>query len=501
MSEKKFTLLDLATENTKAYGEHVIQQRSLVDIRDALKPVARRIIWAMGPGKGNLNLKPGSPFVKCARVVGDTIGKYHPHGDTSIYEALVNMAQSNYFTNNLIEGQGNFGGWNDNAAAYRYTECRLSKIAWEAYLDPDYLEICKLEPNYDGQQEEPFVLPCKLPMILLNGTYGIAVGATGAIPPIHPDTIKKLISRWLSRKEVTAEYIFKHLKFNWFYGSDCVSSDDDIKRWIKSGSQSLHFCPDYVIDSAKRTITFTNVPPFFNWDSVVKKLSGENDRSKEKEKGKAKKFKYDFVATYDNFTDKTTVAEGRVSDIVVKLKSTVKEEDFDKKMQIIIDLFSNGFNCKTNVTYRNDAEAVDFQRYSIPAIFNAWMEYRVDLEVRMQKNKLKNINEAIARQDLLILVTDNLDLVIKTIRHSLAPKEDLMKKLKLDEAQAEYILSMEMRRISKLSQNEVLKTKKRLLGEKKEAKYNRDNPNPKVEKDLAKGLALISKSVTMKVPA
>jgi DNA gyrase/topoisomerase IV subunit A len=479
-------LLSLGKDNTKEYGEYVIQQRSLVDYRDALKPVARRIIWAMGPGKGNLNLKPGTPFKKSARVVGDTMGKYHPHGDVSIYEALVNMAQSNYFTHNLIEGEGSFGGWDpdDKAAAYRYTECRLTKLAWEVYLDPDYLEVTKLESNYDGQEQEPFVLPCKLPMILLNGTFGIAVGAMGAIPPIHPDTIKKMIDRWFAGKEVTSKFIFKHLKFNWFYGSECISADEDIMKWINAGQGSLYFCPNYTLDVDKRLITFTDVPPFFNLQNVFKKLGGEKPAD-------AKKFS--FVSSFNNYTDKTTVAEGRKADIEVKLKSTVGE-DFKEKAQLVIDLFTNAYKNKANVTYRHTSEKVEFQRYSIPAIFNAWMEYRVALEVKMQKNRIKNLKAEIANRDLLILVTNNLDLVINTIRKSMQPKEDLMEKLDLTKEQAEYILDLQLRRISRLDQQKVIKQRRELVKQKKQAIQYRDTPKPKVQDDLIRGFALLEKA-------
>src|SRR5215510_10187866 len=161
------------------YAMSVIVGRALPDVRDGLKPVHRRVLFAMQEANNVWN----RPYVKCARVVGDVLGKYHPHGDTATYEALVRMAQDFSMRYTLVDGQGNFGSVDgDSAAAYRYTECRLERIASELLADIDK-ETVDFVPNYDGKEQEPSVLPSRLPNLLVNGSSGIAVGMATNIPP------------------------------------------------------------------------------------------------------------------------------------------------------------------------------------------------------------------------------------------------------------------------------------------------------------------------------
>src|SRR5919106_493033 len=161
------------------YAMSVIVGRALPDVRDGLKPVHRRVLFAMNEANNVWN----RPYVKCARIVGDVLGKYHPHGDTATYEALVRMAQDFSMRYTLIDGQGNFGSVDgDSAAAYRYTECRLDKIASELLADIDS-ETVDFVPNYDGKEREPAVLPTRVPNLLVNGSSGIAVGMATNIPP------------------------------------------------------------------------------------------------------------------------------------------------------------------------------------------------------------------------------------------------------------------------------------------------------------------------------
>ena len=176
---EKREITDELQESYLDYAMSVIVQRALPDVRDGLKPVQRRILWAMWDS----GLTHSAKFKKSANIVGEVLGKYHPHGDSSVYEAMVRMAQSFSLRYPLVEGQGNFGSIDgDSAAAYRYTEARLSKIAEEVLLDSEK-ETVDWVPNYDGSRQEPRVLPGKIPNLLLNGTVGIAVGMATNIPP------------------------------------------------------------------------------------------------------------------------------------------------------------------------------------------------------------------------------------------------------------------------------------------------------------------------------
>src|SRR6202045_4050318 len=185
MTVRNVELVEALGERYLSYALSTIMQRSLPDVRDGLKPVHRRLLYAMR----ELKLDPKSGFKKCARVVGDVIGKFHPHGDVAVYEALVRLAQDFAQRYPLIEGQGNFGNIDgDNAAAYRYTESRLTEVA-EALLAGIEHDAVDFRPTYDGENSEPVVLPARFPNLLANGASGIAVGMATSIPPHNVDEI------------------------------------------------------------------------------------------------------------------------------------------------------------------------------------------------------------------------------------------------------------------------------------------------------------------------
>src|SRR5437588_1226767 len=189
------------------YAMSVIVGRALPDVRDGLKPVHRRVLYAMHEANNNWN----RPYVKCARIVGEVLGKYHPHGDTATYEALVRMAQDFSMRYTLIDGQGNFGSVDgDAAAAYRYTECRLEKIASEHLADIDK-ETVDFVPNYDGKEMEPTVLPTRAPNLLINGSSGIAVGMATNIPPHNLSEIIAACLTLLDNPETTVDELIEHV--------------------------------------------------------------------------------------------------------------------------------------------------------------------------------------------------------------------------------------------------------------------------------------------------
>src|SRR6195256_278065 len=187
------------------YAMSVIVGRALPDVRDGLKPVHRRILFAMHEANNVWN----RPYVKCARVVGDVLGKYHPHGDSATYEALVRMAQEFSMRYPLIDGQGNFGSVDgDSAAAYRYTECRLAKISSELLADIDK-ETVDFVPNYDGKEQEPTVLPTRIPNLLVNGSSGIAVGMATNIPPHNLGEVVDACLHLLANPQCAIEDLIK----------------------------------------------------------------------------------------------------------------------------------------------------------------------------------------------------------------------------------------------------------------------------------------------------
>src|SRR6058998_797823 len=190
------------------YAMSVIVGRALPDVRDGLKPVHRRVLYAMSEN----GLTPTRPYVKCARIVGEVMGKYHPHGDSAIYDTLVRMAQDFSLRYMLIDGQGNFGSVDDDpAAAMRYTEARLARIATEMLRDLD-ADTVDFAPNYDGTKQEPLVLPSRFPNLLVNGGSGIAVGMATNIPPHNRREVVNGVSAFIDDPSIDVEGLMKHVK-------------------------------------------------------------------------------------------------------------------------------------------------------------------------------------------------------------------------------------------------------------------------------------------------
>jgi len=203
---EKQTVEDTMEDNFLRYSMSVIVDRALPDVRDGLKPVHRRILYSMG----EQGLRPGSKFSKSARIVGDVMGKYHPHGDSAIYDAMVRLAQNWNMRYTLVNGQGNFGSMDgDPAAASRYTEARLDKAGYEMLTDLDK-ETVDFRDNYDGSETEPVVLPSKIPNILLNGQIGIAVGMATSIPPHNLGELVDALVHLIENPEATLEDLLKY---------------------------------------------------------------------------------------------------------------------------------------------------------------------------------------------------------------------------------------------------------------------------------------------------
>ena len=217
------------------YAMSVIVGRALPDVRDGLKPVHRRILYAMN----ELGMTPDKPFKKCARIVGEVLGKYHPHGDTAVYEALVRMAQdfsTRYLT---VDGHGNFGSVDgDGAAAMRYTEARMHKITQSMLADID-CETVEFEPNFDGSLQEPSVLPVRLPMLLLNGVSGIAVGMATNIPPHNLSEIVDGTIALIDKPDITISELMEYVKGPDFPTAATIIGLSDIKQAYETGRGSI----------------------------------------------------------------------------------------------------------------------------------------------------------------------------------------------------------------------------------------------------------------------
>ena len=280
------TTIELNSEIENSFMQYalsIILGRALPDARDGLKPVHRRILYAMS----GLNLTPGSGYRKCARVVGEVLGKYHPHGDTAVYDALVRLAQD--FSTNvpLIDGHGNFGSIDaDPAAAMRYTECKLSKVSFEAMLDEINLDTVDFVANFDGNEIEPTVLPARLPVLLLNGCAGIAVGMATNVPPhnlgeLMDACVALTKSREEGMKEVSDDALFRLVPAPDFPTSAAIMGTEGAKKLYRTGNGGIMMRAITHIEeikagkgTMKRTaIIVTELPYQVNKASLLEKIA------------------------------------------------------------------------------------------------------------------------------------------------------------------------------------------------------------------------------------
>src|SRR5438093_3254784 len=267
--------IDIEEEVKRSYLDYamsVIVGRALPDVRDGLKPVHKRILHAMNVN----NMRPDRPFVKSARVVGEVIGKYHPHGDTAAYDALVRMAQDFAMRGPLIQGHGNFGTLDgDPPAAYRYTEARLSQLAMEMLRDIDE-ETVDFVPNFSGEFSEPLVLPARFPNLLVNGSTGIAVGMATNIPPHNLSEVIDATITMIDNPSATVADLMKHIKGPDFPTGGAIMGRQGIKDAYATGRGSVKVRAKAEIDetaSGKQRIIVTELPYMVSGDRVLAKIA------------------------------------------------------------------------------------------------------------------------------------------------------------------------------------------------------------------------------------
>ena len=260
-SDGKIVPVNIRDEMKKCYIDYamsVIVGRALPDVRDGLKPVHRRILYAMN----ELGMTPDKPFKKCARIVGEVLGKYHPHGDSSVYEALVRLAQDFNTRYLVVDGHGNFGSVDgDGAAAMRYTEARMHKITTSMLADID-CETVDFEPNFDGSLEEPSVLPVRLPMLLLNGSSGIAVGMATNVPPHNLREVVDGTIALIDNPQITVPELMEYIKGPDFPTGGIILGANGLTSAYTTGNGSITIRSkaEIVENNGKESIVITEIP-------------------------------------------------------------------------------------------------------------------------------------------------------------------------------------------------------------------------------------------------
>ncbi len=444
---KDIEIVDALEERYLAYALTTIMDRALPDVKDGLKPVHRRLLYAMR----QLNLSPTSSFKKSARIVGEVMGRFHPHGDQAIYDTLVRLAQDFSVRWPLINGQGNFGNIDgDNAAAMRYTESKLTSIS-ELLLSGIDEDCVDFRLTYDEVDKEPTVLPANFPNLLANGSSGIAVGMATSIPPHNVEEICNASLHLIKHRNMHFDKLIDLIPGPDFpTGGEIFESKDSILNIYKTGKGNIRIRAKWLIEKEKRGV----------WKIVVNEIPYQVNKGKLIEKI-AQLIIDKKIPILDDVRDE--------SDENVRLILVPRNRDVDPE-QLMEALFSlsdleTRFSVNLNAINNNIPKV-----HNLRDLLLAWIDHRRDVLVRRSTFKLNQIKNRMEILSGYLIVYVNLDEVIKIIREEDEPKNKLMKQFDLNENQANSILNMRLRSLRKLEEIKIkeefdsLKIEKSILG-------------------------------------
>ncbi len=430
---------EILSDKYLSYAVSTIMSRSLPDIRDGLKPVHRRIIYSMY----QLKLFDNSSYKKCARIVGDVMGKFHPHGDQAIYDSLVRLAQNFSTRAPLIDGQGNFGNVDgDNAAAMRYTEARLDSIA-NYFFDGIDENAIDFKENYDGQNLEPEVLPTKLPNILLNGATGIAVGMATNIPPHNIFELNKCIIKIIQNPETSLSTLLKILPGpDLPTGGEIIISPSEQKEIYKKGKGSFFIKSKHNIEKLSNglyQIIITEIPYQINKNRLIEQLANLINNKK---------------LPLDDVSDESD------ENIRIVLKPKNRNINSSKLIELCFKIsdLSVRFSCNFNVLVNGRSPKL----LGLKEILKNFINYRF---LTIKRKASFNIDKITKRLEILkgyLIAFKYLETIIKIIRSKDNPKKEIIKKYKLTENQTEAILNMRLGSLKKLDEIETKKEIKKL---------------------------------------
>ena len=457
-------LHESAARDYLEYAVAVVKSRALPDVRDGMKPVQRRVLFAMR----ELGLSATAKPVKSARVVGDVIGKYHPHGDSSAYEAMVRVAQPFSLRYPLVDGQGNFGSRDgDGAAAMRYTEARLAPIA-ELLLGELDEGTVDFQPNYDGAFEEPAFLPARLPFALLNGASGIAVGMATEIPPHNLGEVAAAAIHLIEHPEAGLEALLAILPGpDYPGGGQIISSPADIAAAYASGRGSLRVRARFVIEEMARgawQVVFKELPPGVSSARVLAEIGAIlNPQPKAGKKSidqPAAQLKALFAAQLDKARDES----GKDDAVRLVFEPASSRQDRDEFVALLLAHTSLESTAPINLV----AVGLDGRpcQKSLRELLDEWCRFRIATVVRRTRFRLTKADERIHILEGRHIVFLNIDAVIRIIRESDEPKPALMQHFGLSERQAEDILEIRLRQLARLEGIKIEQELARLRAEK-----------------------------------
>ena len=441
-------LVDEVESSFLEYAMSVIVSRALPDVRDGLKPVHRRILWAMH----DAGVRSDRPFVKSARVIGEVMGRYHPHGDQSIYEALVRMGQHFSLSLPLIDPHGNFGSPNDPAAAMRYTECRLSTVA-ERLLENIDEDTVDFVDNFDASSQEPVVLPSRIPNILINGSQGIAVGLATNIPPHNPVEVIKAAVHLIDHEDATARDLAKIIKGPDYPTGATILGTDGIVDMYTKGRGSVRVRGEHIIEETKgkTSIVVTSIPYQTSVETIAEKaadavesgtISGVKDIRNESGQG----------------ITRLVIDCKPGTDVSVVLNNLYKHTPLQTSMPINMVALVDGIPLTL----------------TLDDILRAWLAHQIEVIRRRSAFRLKKAEDRFHIVEGLVRAVDMIDAIIAAIRSSkdraMARTRLMENKFAFSEIQANHILDLPLGRLTELGQKELSEEAKKLAKEIKELK-------------------------------
>ncbi len=415
------------------YSMSVIISRALPDLRDGLKPVHRRILYGMYA----LGITPDKPFKKSARIVGDVVGKYHPHGDVAVYDSMVRMIQTFAFRYPLVAGHGNFGSIDGyGAAAMRYTEARMAKISGELLRDLNK-DTVDFAPNYDGQEKEPVVLPSRFPNILVNGTMGIAVGMATNIPPHNLGEVIDGCVALIENSEINSMDLMEYIKGPDFPTGASILGNNGIRNAYETGRGSLIIRAQTKIveENSKKKIIITEIPFQVNKKSLITKIA---DLVKEKK-----------IEGISNLVDETNLKGMK---IVIELKKEANSE-------VVLNNLYKNTNLQTSYSI-NLLSLVDGrpQTLGLKEILSKYLEYQKEIIIRRSRFELNKAEKRVHILEGLRKALLNIDEVVKIIKEAASDQDaakKLIKRFGFTNEQTEAILEMKLRRLTGLEREKI----------------------------------------------
>ena len=440
------SLTDILSEKYLAYSLSTIMSRSLPDVRDGLKPVHRRLLYAMH----QLKLKPTNSPKKCARVVGDVIGKFHPHGDQSVYDALVRLAQDFAVRYPLIDGQGNFGNIDgDNPAAMRYTESRRTAVA-DSLLNGIAEDAVTYRETYDGEGEEPCVLPGDFPNLLANGSSGIAVGMATNIPPHNITEICDALAHLIEKKSADVAELVSYIKGPDFpTGGILVEPEEEILKAYQEGRGSFRLRARWEkedLGQGQYQIIVTEIPYQVQKSKLIERIADLILSKK--------------VTVLEDVRDESAEdirivlePKSRNVDPVVLMEALFKQSELETRFSLNMNVLDGGVIPRV---------------MDLKEVLKAFLDHRRDVLIRRSEYRLQKIIERLELLDGYLIAYLNIDEVIRIIREEDDPKLEMTQRFGLTERQTEAILNMKLRSLRKLEEFEIRKEHDGLTKEKEE---------------------------------